>query len=158
MSFLKRLFGSNNQKPPVEPIFPGESFSIMHMDMPEGLAFATVNEAYKDYPNKQHFPYLAGFELEIVNKNSNGHPDDEEAVIQNDLQERIENFLREKHTVHYVARVTRNGARDILIYIDKPKFSKEEAVAFMETINAVRAVNFTIDHDPKWNAVTGFGI
>jgi len=126
--------------------------------MPDGLAFATVNSAYKDYQNKKHFPYLAGFELEILNKNDNGHPLDDEAEILNELQDKIERFLEEKHTVHSVARVTRNGTRDILIYIDKPKFTKEETKVFFDKINAVRAVNFTINKDPQWKSVKVLGI
>lgn len=141
-----------------EPVFPGESFSILKLDMPEGLAFATVNSAYKDYPNKTHFPYLAGFELEVLEKNDNGHPVDDEAEVLNELQDRIEMFLQEKHTIHSVARVTRNGARDLLIYIDEPNFTKEEVKVFFDQINSVRAVNFTINRDPKWDGVKALGL
>ena len=158
MSIFKNFFGSNKKELPVEAIYPGESFSILKLDMPDGLSFATVNSAYKDYPHKKLFPYLAGFEMEILNKNNNDHPDNEEAEILNDLQDRIENFLKEKHTVHSVARVTRNGARDILIFIDEPKFTEEETKSFFDQINSVRAVNFTIEKDPKWNAVKGLGL
>jgi hypothetical protein len=158
MSILQSLFGGGKKQPPAEPIFPGESFSILELNMPDGLAFATVNSAYKDYQNKKHFPYLAGFELEILNKNDNGHPLNDEAEILNDLQDKIESFLKEKHTVHPVARVTRNGTRDILIYIDEPKFTKEEAKEFFDQINEIRAVNFIINKDPNWNSVKALGI
>ena len=158
MRFLKNIFGGNDNECPVEPIFPGENFSVLKLDTPDGLAFAMVNSAYKDYHNKKSFPYLAGFELEILMKNDNGHPNDEEAEIHNDLQDKIEAFLKEKHTVHSVARVTRNGVRDVLIYIDKPKFTKEEATSFLDQINSIRALNFTISKDPKWDSVKGLGI
>ena len=157
MNIFKSLFKSGKKDFPREPIFPGESFSILKLDMPEGLAFAMVNNAYKDYHNKKHFQYLAGFELKILDKNENGHPLDNEAEILNELQERIESFLKQKQIIHSVARVTRNGVRDILIYIDEPKFTKKEAKPFFDEINSVRAVNFTINKDPNWNAVSGLG-
>ena len=53
MSFLKKLFQGNK---PTEPIFPGENFSIIKLSLPDGLAFATVNKAYENYPNKSFFP------------------------------------------------------------------------------------------------------
>ena len=158
MSIFKKLFSGGKKQTPVEPIFPGESFSILKLDMPDGLAFATVNSAYEGYQNKQCFPYLAGIELEIKNKNENGQPLNDEAEILNELQTKIENFLKEKHTVHSVARVTRNGTRDILMFIDEPKFTEQEAREFFDQINEIRAVNFTIDKDPEWNSVKTFGI
>jgi hypothetical protein len=74
MSILQSLFGGGKKTTAGRTNLSGESFSILELNMPDGLAFATVNSAYKDYQNKKHFPYLAGFELEILNKNDNGHP------------------------------------------------------------------------------------
>jgi len=157
MNLFKKLLSGNNQAP-IEPIFPAEAYSILKLNMPEGLAFAMVNNGYKNYQNKKFFPYLAGFELEIRNRNDNGHPVDDEAEILNELQARIEQFLKVKHTVHPIARITRNGVRDILMYIDNPKFTQEEAKEFFDQINNVRTVNFTINKDPKWKSVEGLGI
>src|SRR5688572_10724443 len=121
MSFLRKIFGKAQSINPVEPIFPGESFAILKLDMKDGLAFATVNKAYDNYANKSFYPWFVGIELQIIEKNDNGHPTDEEAVRLNAIQDELQSLLKEQHTVHSVARVTRNGFRDIMIYIDKPK-------------------------------------
>jgi hypothetical protein len=156
MSLLKKLFGQNRPINPAEPIFPRESFSIIQLNMPEGLAFATVNEAYKNYPNKSFYPYLVGIELEIIDKNGNGHPVTSEAVRLNEIEKNIETFLKERHTVHFVARVTRNGARDVLYYIDTPKLTEQQVAEFCDEINKERKINFGIQKDSTWNAVSGF--
>jgi len=156
MSFLRKIFGQPGSAQLKEPIFPGESFTILKMDMPEGLAFATVNMAYKGYPNKSFYPYFVGVELEIIDKNSNGHPVDSEAAKLNEIQGEIEAFLKKDHTVHSIARVTRNGARDLLIYIDTPKFTKEEIKEICDKINRERQINFSTQKDSNWNAVSGF--
>jgi len=128
----------------------------MKVDMPDGLAIATVNKAYENYPNKKHYPFFVGIELEIIDKNDNGHPLDEEAARLNQIQEEIEAFLKQKQTVHPVARVTRNGARDLLIYIDTPKLTQEEVAAFCDKIQKERQINFEIQKDSDWNTVSGF--
>jgi hypothetical protein len=134
MSFLKKLFQGNK---PTEPIFPGENFSIIKLSLPDGLAFATVNKAYENYPNKSFFPWLAGLEIQVLDKNENGHPSDSEAIVLNQIQEDFEGFLKNKHTVHSIVRVTRNGFRDLLIYIDKPRLKQEEVDAFFEDIKKI---------------------
>jgi len=156
MSFLKKLFGGSGTTSPKEPIFPGERYTILKLDMPEGLALATVNKAYENYPNKVFYPFFVGIELEILGKNDNGHPLPEEGERLNQLQEEIESFLRQKHAVHSVARVTRNGTKDILIYIDTPRLTQEELAAFCSNIQKEREINFSIQKDSTWRAVSGF--
>ena len=97
-----------------------------------------------------------GVKLQIVEKNDNGHPTDEEALRLNAIQDEIEMFLNSQQTVHSVARVTRNGFRDIMIYIDKPHLTQEDISDFFRDIQKDREVNFGIHRDPSWNAVSGF--
>jgi hypothetical protein len=156
MSFLKKIFGQSSTTQPTEPIFPGESFTLLKLNMPDGLAIATVNKAYENYPNKTFYPFLVGVELEVIDKNDNGHPVDSEAARLNQIQDELETLLRQKHTVHPVARVTRNGARDILIYIDTPKLTQAEINSFRDTIQKERKMNFSIQKDISWTAVSGF--
>jgi len=124
--------------------------------MKDGLAFATVNNAYDKYVNKAFYPWFVGVELQIIDKNDNGHPTDEEALRLDAIQEELETLLKKKHTVHSIARVTRNGFRDIMIYIDNPKLTQEEINTFFQDIQKVREVNFGIHKDLSWNAVSGF--
>jgi hypothetical protein len=156
MNILKKIFERGQTGEPIEPIFPGEAFALIKLDMKDGLAFATVNKAYDNYPNKAFYPWFLGVELQIIDKNDNGHPTNEEAAYLNAIQERLEILLKEKHTIHSIARVTRNGFRDIMIYIDKPKLTQDQINNFFKDIQKDREVNFGIHQDSSWNAVSGF--
>ena len=153
---FKKLFSSKIKSGPVEPFFPKENYSIFKLDMKDGLAFATINTGYNDYPNKNHFPWCAQILLSIHDKNDNGHPTDEEAAVLNDIEEKITDFLRRTQKVHRIGRVTRNSERDIIYYIDEPRLNQNETKEFFDEINAVRNLNFTLERDPKWEFVGGF--
>lgn len=158
MKFLKKIFGqsNNSESQPVEPIFPGESYTIFKMTFPEGWGLATVNKKYDNYPNKSFYPWHVLIELEVVDKNDNGHPIDTDAEKLAQLEETITDFLNQKHNVHFLARITRNGFRDLLYYIDTPKFEQIEVDDFCDNIIKERAINFGIEKDPKWESVSGF--
>ena len=157
MNIFRNLFGQKNQSnQPSDPIFPGESFSISKVTFPDGWGLATFNTKYDNYPNKLFFPWHVLIELEIVEKNDNGHPVDTEAEKLAKLEEDILTFLKSKHTVHFLGRVTRNGFRDLLYYIDKPNFIQDEVNTFCDNVMKERPINFGMENDPKWSAVSGF--
>lgn len=158
MSLLQKLFGQGNKSnsQPSEPIFPGESFTIFKLTFPDGWGLATINKKYNNYPNKSFFPWHVLIELEIVDKNDNGHPIDTENEKLIQLEDEILEFLKQKHAVHFLGRVTRNSSRDLLYYIDSPKFEQVEVNTFCDNIMKERGINFSMEKDPKWTAVSGF--
>jgi hypothetical protein len=155
-TMFKKLFSSKAEPGLVEPVFPTENYSIFKLTVDNGLAFATMNTGYNNYPNKSNFPWCAQILLSIQDKNDNGHPIDEEAVVLNDIEVRITEFLKRTQVVHPIGRVTRNGERDIIYYIDKPKFNQKETKEFFDEINAIRNLNFTLEEDAKWKLVGAF--
>lgn len=58
--------------------------------------------------------------------------------------------------VHFIGRLTRNGFRDIFYYLDKPNFDQNKTKIFFDEIYAIRAVNFYLDEDSKWDKVAEF--
>ena len=157
MIFLQRLFGqSGKNAQPTEPIFPGESFSISKLTFQDGWGLATFNNKYNNYPNKLFFPWHVSVELEIIRKNDNGHPIDADAENLVRIEDEVLNFIQLKHTVHFLGRVTRNGFRELLYYIDTPRFNQDEVKAFCDNIMKDRGVNLNMKKDPKWTAVSGF--
>ena len=137
-----------------EPIFPIANFSCGQIETKAGIGIAIVNKAYDAYPNKKDYPWCAQVLIEFKDKNENGHPTDEEANVLNDLEDRFEKFLKRKHTVHFIGRVTRSDFRDLLFYINHPIFDPEETKQFMDEINAVRSINFSLDKDETWDFVS----
>lgn len=153
MQFIKQVFGSRKPQQPVEPIFPGEQFTIYQLDLPGGLSFAAINQAYDHYPNKAIYSWHVLVELEVISKNEQGHPTDAETASLLKLEKTIRAFLGKSQTVHLAGRVNRNGFTDLLFYIDEPKLSQEEVDRFCNEVMQQRAINFSIENDPEWNSV-----
>jgi hypothetical protein len=153
MSFLKNLFGQKGEPMPSEPIFPGESFTIFKLDFPDGWGLASANKADDNYPNKSFYGWHVLVELEVIDKNENGHPIDSEGAKLNAIEDKVDAFLKKNQTVHFVARVTRNGFRDLLYYIDKPAINQQQLAFFCDEIMKERGINFSIQKDPEWKAV-----
>lgn len=153
MPLFRNPFGRKSAEKPAEPIFPGESFSIFKLNFSDGWGLACANKAYDNYANKSFYAWHVIVELEIIEKNVNGHPLDKEALELNQLEEKIETFLKQSQTVHFVARVTRNGFRDLLFYIDKPTITQGQLKVFCDMVMKERGINFAIQKDPEWKAV-----
>ncbi len=153
MGIFKKLFGDKDDSRPSKQIFPGENFSIFKLDFPDGWGLATVNKAYDNYPNKSLYPWHVLIELEVIDKNENGHPTAADAEKLNLIEERIEELLNQSQTVHFVARIIRNGYRDLLYYIDQPRLKQDDITTFCDNIMKERGINFTMDEDPTWKNV-----
>lgn len=104
MGIFKKLFGNKSLSQPTEQIFPGESFSILKLDFPDGWGLATVNKAYDNYPNKFLYPWHVLVEIEVIDKNENGHPTGSEAEKLNKIEEDIEKMLNQSQTVHFCGK------------------------------------------------------
>ena len=157
---FKNLFGRNkinrkNTYGPTEPIYPEEDFVVGQIETEEGVEFVLINQAYDNYPNKKYFPWCAHILLEFKFMNENRHPTDQESEVLNKIEDKIENFLKKKHKVHFIGRVTRKNYRDLIYYIDSPKLGQDETNKFFDEINLIRRVNFDIDRDPEWKFVSG---
>ena len=157
---FKNLFGGKKEEPknygPKEPVFPGELFAITEITDEEGFyAIANINQSYENYPNKKYFPWCVLLTVEYEEKNDDGLPTDKEAEVLNNIEDKIESYVNQKHKVHFIGRVTRKDFRDVIFYIDFPSFNQQETNQFMDEINAIRRINFRLDKDPEWNFVSG---
>jgi hypothetical protein len=153
MGILKKLFGGTSVSQPLEPVFPGESFSILKLDYSDGWGLATVNNAYDNYPNKSFYPWHVLIEIEVIDQNQNGHPTITEAEKLNNIEKDIENLMKQSQTVHFVARIIKNGFRELLYYIDQPRLKQGDLNAFCDNIMKERGINFTMQEDPLWKLV-----
>lgn len=154
------MFRRNKNKPektygPAEPIYPGENFTVGQIETEEGIGFVNINQAYDNYPNKRYFPWCAQLLLEFKDKDESGYPTDQEAEVLNELEDKIENFLQEKHKVHFIGRITRKDFRDLIYYIDQPRLDQDGTKKFFDEISLIRGVNFDLDKDPEWKFVSG---
>ena len=72
--------------------------------------------------------------LELVDIDDRKMPNESEAQILNELEDKIEKFIMEKHKTHFIGRVTQNGFRDIIFYVDQPRFDQEKTSIFFDQV------------------------
>ena len=141
---------------PMEPIFPGELFEFSEITDNEGFyGFSNINKSYDHYPNKKYFPWWIQVTLELVETDDRKMPTENESKILDDLENKIESFISEKHKTHFIGRVTQNGFRDIIFYVDEPRFDGEKTNIFFDQVQEKRKVNFNMEKDIDWKNVSG---
>jgi hypothetical protein len=154
--FFKRSApGKASEFGPAEPIFPAEEIVAGRVQFDEGAGYVIINKAYDNYPNKKYFPWCIQITLEYREKNENGLPGDSEGLLLNEMEDRLEEFIKKSHQTHFVARVTRRDFRDIFYYVDHPHFDERETGEFLDEMNNLRNLNFRIDRDETWSFVSG---
>ena len=141
-----------------------ELFSIIGISYGKSLEFLIRDYAIAQTPTEKE-KILKVRLVEVINnyikdnsiKNSTDiarwHPTGTEAEKLNKIEEDIEKILKQSQTVHFVARIIRNGFRDLLYYIDQPKLKQSDVNAFCDNIMKERGINFTMQEDPTWKAV-----
>ncbi len=153
---FKNFFQGNKT---VEPVYPGESFSVGNIYSKKDnslVSVAVINQSYKNYPNKKLFPYCIQITLQYSETNENSFPDDAEGEILNTIEDDFLKFLRKTNTVHHLGHVTNRGYRDILFYSDKLTIPHEELIAYLDKVQEIRRLNFSVEKDESWNFVSAF--
>jgi len=155
---FKRLFTRKGPKShkPSEPIYPGELFEFSEIsDDNTFIGFSVVNKSYDNYPNKKYFPWCIQVTLELVEVDESEMPSENESQVLNQLEDKIQAFISVKHNTHFIGRITQNGFRDLIFYIDQPRFDHESTNTFFDQIQQKRKVNFNMEMDVDWNNVSG---
>ncbi|MEK6153989.1 DUF695 domain-containing protein [Flavobacteriaceae bacterium 3-367] len=155
---FKNLFSKKEPKKygPVEPIYPDELFEVSEISDENGFfGFSNINKAYDNYPNKKYFPWWVQVTLELQEVDDRKMPLQAESILLDELEDSIEKFILKKHKTHFIGRVTQNGFRDLIFYIDLPRFNQEETSTFFDAIQEKRRVNFNMEKDLTWDNVSG---
>jgi len=155
---FKKFFSKKVPKKygPVEPIYPGELFEVSEIKDDNGFyGLSNINKAYDNYQNKKYFPWWIQVTLELVEMDDRKMPTPSESMILNELEDSIEAFISEKHKTHFIGRVTQEGLRDLIFYVDQPRFDQEKTSLFFDHVQEKRRVNFVMDKDLEWDNVSG---
>jgi len=131
-------------------------FSMMQFEIETKLCFATINQNFKDYKHKNTFPYSIWVTVQTSNKNENGHPTDDEALIFNDLEDSLIATLAEKIPFCYVGRTTRDEYREIMFYVSDKQKAAGIMDGFIKADQSKRKIRYEIDLDKEWKSVEGF--
>ncbi|QHL88949.1 DUF695 domain-containing protein [Nibribacter ruber] len=134
--------------------FPLEDFSILQAnDRNGGLGFLMVNQSYKNYEFKKEYPWYLWVDIEVREKNANGHPTSNEATHLNNLEDEIDAELKKVCGRHYLGRTTFEGTRELLYYVDDPEKANAVLQKLASNPNSIRQFQFKIEEDKEWSKV-----
>ena len=130
---------------------PGESFSILQSEMDGHPLVATINMAYKTFKSKSAYPWFLSISSPLINPTEDGLTTSEDAEALNQFEDSVGRVLSRVCSYQFVGRVTWNGHREVLYYVDKPK---EATDALQTAINSgsYRPFAFQCKQDKTWQA------
>jgi hypothetical protein len=129
--------------------------SVVQFEVDGKLCFATINQYFKNYKNKGDFPFSLWVKVETRDKNNEGHPVDEEAVLFNSLEDSLIETFISKTAFCYIGRTTRDGYRELMFYVTDKGKATEIMNEFVKKDTFKRRIEFTVDPDATWESVSG---
>ena len=131
---------------------PAESFSILQSEVGGRPLVAMINMAYKTFTPKSSYPWFLSISIPLANPTADGLTTAEDAEALNQCEDSVDNILSKVCSYQFAGRVTWNGHRELLYYVDKPK---EATDALQAAINSTqyRPFAFQCEQDKTWHAV-----
>lgn len=132
------------------------NYAVIEFKIEEKLCIAIINQYFKNYSYKKSFPFSLWITIETKEKNENGHPLPAEGILFNTLEDSLVNSFISKTPFCYIGRTTRDGYREVMIYVSDKTKASEIMKAFIQHNSFNRKIEFAIDPDPTWESVAGF--
>lgn len=127
-----------------------ESFSILESTVDGRPLVAMVNAALHSFDGKQTLPFFLSIGTRLRNPASNGLVTSSEADDLNNFELEVEARLRSRGGFVFVGRVTWNGQRELLYYVE----SREPLLAALNAFSndqATRPFTFFCENDTGWH-------
>ena len=140
-----------------DTVMPVQNFSTLKFEADNKPCIALINNRYIDFKDKSQFPLSFFIMVNTIDKNKDGHPDENEAVLFNKLQtEIIQELNKVLGQYCYIGTTTMPGYRDILLYIKAA--DQERAMEAIKNLkeknNRINTISLEVDTD--WEAVSSF--
>ena len=127
-----------------------ESFSILEGTIDSRPFIAMINAALRGFRGKKTLPFFLSIGTAVENPTSNGLPTSTEADDLNKWEEGVEARLIGAGRFVFVGRVTWNGQRELLYYVER----KEPFTAALKAFSvqqSARPFNFSCEEDSGWD-------
>lgn len=129
------------------------TFAILHGDIDGHPLFASIDTSLRDYKSKDRFPWFLSISVPLKNPNKDGLTTAQEAEQLNEWEDSLEKQIAAECNLVYVGRVTWNGHRELLYYIDQPKPVHLRLKSLIDS-HAMRPFTFLCERDEKWEKVS----
>jgi Family of unknown function (DUF695) len=134
------------------PNMKDESFSILEGTIDGRPLFAMVNSALRAFDGKEALPFFLSIGTQLRNPTSDGLVTSTEADDLNNWEEALESRLASQGVFVFVGRVTWNGQRELLYYLE----SREPFMAALKEFSdhqSTRPFKFFCERDSCWHSV-----
>ena len=130
-------------------------YSVIRFKINDEECFATINQYFNNFKYKSDFPYSLWITVETKDKNTNGHPTDQEAELYNSLEDSIVLQFDTKTPYCYIGRTTRNGYREIMFYVSDRDLAAKLMDEYIKESKYDRKIEYDIRLDKNWESVSG---
>jgi hypothetical protein len=130
----------------------GGTFSVLQGEMDGRPVFAAIDMGLRNFPDKQRLPFFLSLSTSLINPTSEGLPTLSDADNLNTWEDAVETRLRSVGELAFVGRVTWDGHRELLYYLN----SQQPAVETLKTLSgahSTRPFAFTCERDETWAKV-----
>ncbi len=138
---------------PMSAKFPTANYAIREGNVEGHYSIMVLNDALKGYPYKSEFPWHLWIKIPIVDQQGDNMPTEREAEVLNELEDEFINSLEGVVGLHFIARLTWNGQRELFFYLDDPEKANDVLSAYAESDRPKRQFEYRMEHDPYWNKV-----
>jgi hypothetical protein len=125
------------------------TFSIFQGEVDGRPLFATIDMKLRDFPDKQELPFFLSLSAPLINPTSDGLPTRSDADSLNTWEDAVEAQLRSGGRFVFIGRVTWNGHRELLYYLNTQQ-PAVEALKTLSDAHSTRPFAFTCERDEKW--------
>ncbi len=125
------------------------TFSIFQGEVDGHPLFATLDMKLRDLPDRQGLPFFLSLSAPMINPSGDGLPTRSDADSLNAWEDAVEAQLRSGGRFAFVGRVTWNGHRELLYYLDTQQ-PTVEALKTLSESHSERPFSFTCARDEKW--------
>jgi hypothetical protein len=134
-------------------MYPKENWCVEKgIDQNGDTIFITVDLGYRGYLLKEQFPWFLWVNITTEDQNEFGHPTKDEAAILNEVEDSITAHLADSCQVRYVGRVTKNGFRELIYFVDDPRKANQVLTSLTEEQN-LREWEYEMKRDAQWTYV-----
>jgi hypothetical protein len=130
-----------------------EQFSVFQGELDGHPLVAMIDMSLRDCESKASFPWFLSVSIPLINPNKNGLNSDNDASALNAWEDSLETAITAECRFVYIGRVTWNGSREVLYYVDKPE-TLERRLKEPGSALRTRAFAFRCERDDRWDRIS----
>jgi len=119
-------------------------------------AFVMIDTTYGNYLHKEKYPWYLCIKMPMEELTDQRLPTDRESDALNSLEDSIQRTLDSITKVCFIGRITWNGYRELLFYLDTPKEADKALQELAEDESTSRKFEHRIKKDETWSSVSEY--